>query len=82
MGMTTFMYGVIKEYGLDRKRLAEVYSHNEEIISGLPTSGPWPPLSREMFSITKNVNKIVRPPAYRHKVLEVDVRELILSIVK
>ncbi len=54
MGMTTFIYGVIEEYGLNHKRLHEVYSHNEGKILNLPTSDSWPPLSREMFSITKN----------------------------
>jgi hypothetical protein len=54
MGMATFIYGVIEEYGLDYKRANEIYSHNEEVIASLPVSGPWPPLSREMFAITKN----------------------------
>ncbi|NVK63238.1 MAG: hypothetical protein HWE22_01575 [Flavobacteriales bacterium] len=53
MGMTTFIYGVIEEYGLNHHRKYEVYDHNEKIISELPTSDSWPPLSKEMFSITK-----------------------------
>lgn len=61
MGMTTYIYGVIKEYGLNTSRLDEVYSHNERIISNLPTSDSWPPLSKEMFSITKNDKKIEGP---------------------
>ena len=61
MGMTTFIYGVIEEYGLNLKWLDEVYSHNEKVISSLPTSDPWPPLSKEMFSITKNDKEIEGP---------------------
>ncbi|TNE54317.1 MAG: hypothetical protein EP338_07845 [Bacteroidetes bacterium] len=61
MGMTTFIYGVIEEYGLNRYRLNEVYSHNEEIISSLPISDSWPPLSKEMFSITQNDKEIEGP---------------------
>lgn len=61
MGMTTFIYGVIEEYGLNHKRLNEVYSHNEKIISSLPTSDSWPPLSKEMFSITKNDKEVEGP---------------------
>jgi len=59
--MTTFIYGVIEEYGLNYKRLDEVYAHNEETISSLPTSDSWPPLSKEMFSITKNDKGIEGP---------------------
>ena len=59
--MTTFIYGVIEEYGLNHKRLEEVYVHNERIIASLPTSDAWPPLSKEMFSITKNDKEIEGP---------------------
>lgn len=61
MGMTTFIYGVIEEYGLNHNRINEVYSHNEEIISSLPISDSWPPLSKKMFSITKNDTEIEGP---------------------
>ncbi|UZR96393.1 hypothetical protein [Chondrinema litorale] len=56
--MTTFIYGVIEEYGLNHRRLEEIYPHNEKIISSLSTSNSWPPLSKEMFSITKNDKEI------------------------
>ena len=61
MGMTTFIYGMIEEYGLHHKRLNEVYSHNENVILSLPISDSWPPLSKEMFSITKNDKKVEGP---------------------
>ena len=53
MGMTTFIYGVIEEYGLNHNRKDEIYAHNESILSQLPTSDNWPPLSQNMFAITK-----------------------------
>ncbi|RQH12615.1 hypothetical protein [Okeania hirsuta] len=61
MGMTSIIYGVIEEYGLNLKKLEEVYAHNEGIISALPTSDSWPPLSKEMFSITKNDSELKGP---------------------
>ena len=61
MGMTTFIYGVIEEYGLNLKRLDEIYSHNEQTVSNLSVSDSWPPLSKEMFSIT-NDNKEIEGP--------------------
>ena len=61
MGMTTFIYGVIEEYGLHYKRASEIYSHNEVVILNLPISDFWPPLSREMFAITKNDIKELGP---------------------
>ena len=54
MGMTTYLYGVIQEYGLNTGRLMEVYDHNEKVISELPLVAPWPPLTSNMFAITKN----------------------------
>lgn len=59
--MTTFIYGVIEEYGLNHNRLEEIYSHNETVINNLPISDSWPPLSKEMFSITKNNKEIEGP---------------------
>jgi hypothetical protein len=61
MGMTTIIYGAIEEYGLNSTRKNEVYSHNEEIIAGLPTNDSWPPLSKEMFHITKNDPNVAGP---------------------
>jgi hypothetical protein len=52
--MTTLIYGVIEGYGLNNMRSDKVYSHNEAVISSLPDSDSWPPLSNQMFSITKN----------------------------
>ena len=54
MGMTTCIYGVIKEYEIGGDRQEEIYVHNESVILNLPMADDWPPLSREMFSITKN----------------------------
>ncbi len=59
--MTTIIYGVIQEYGLSHKKLQEIYAHNEHVINNLPTSDSWPPLSKEMFSITKN-DKLTEGP--------------------
>lgn len=61
MGMTTFIYGVIEEYGLNTARRDEVYAHNEAVINRLQVSDSWPPLSKEMFSITKNDTAIEGP---------------------
>jgi hypothetical protein len=53
MGMATRLYGCIEEYGsLNEKKQIEVCSHNEKIISALPDSDAWPPLSKNMFAIT------------------------------
>lgn len=54
MGMVTFIYGVIEEYNLCQLSDKDVYTHNERIINSLSLLDSWPPLSREMFSITKN----------------------------
>lgn len=56
MGMVTLIYGVIEEYNLTQLKNEEIYKHNARVISNLPTaaSDSWPPLSKEMFSITKN----------------------------
>lgn len=51
--MTTIIYGVIQEYGLNYKRCSEVYAHNEKVINSLPSSEDWPPLLRQMFSIAE-----------------------------
>lgn len=59
--MTTFIYGAIEEYGLNHHRIDEVYAHNEKIIASLPEKDEWPPLSKEMFSITKNKDKLATP---------------------
>ncbi len=59
--MTTFIYGVIEEYGLNHTRREEIYTHNETVIKNLPTSDAWPPLSKEMFAITKN-DKFIEGP--------------------
>ena len=61
MGMTTYLYGAIEEYGLNIPRTKEVYAHNEQVIASLPISDDWPPLSKEMFSITKNDKEIEGP---------------------
>jgi len=61
MGMTTYLYGAIEEYGLNIPRTKEIYAHNEQVIESLPTSDDWPPLSKEMFSITKNDIEIEGP---------------------
>jgi len=61
MGMTTLIYGSILEYGLNQSRLKEIYSHNEGVISNLKIGDSYPPLSREMFSITKT-NKLGTGP--------------------
>lgn len=53
MSGNSILYGVIEEYGWTN-RAEEIYGHNEKIISNLPLADPWPPLSKEMFSITKN----------------------------
>jgi hypothetical protein len=55
MGINTLIYGVIEELDSNQMRLNEIYSHNEKVISNIPNSDSWPPLSKEMFSITKNV---------------------------
>ncbi|OAV45080.1 hypothetical protein A3850_011540 [Lewinella sp. 4G2] len=57
MGMTTYLYGVIEEYGLNHHRSEEIYLHNERIIAGLPETDSWPPLSKNMFSITKMLRR-------------------------
>ncbi|MCX6180410.1 MAG: hypothetical protein NT150_00590 [Bacteroidetes bacterium] len=59
--MTTLIYGVIEEYGLNHHIKDAIYAHNEKILSELPISDTWPPLSKEMFSITKN-DKIKQGP--------------------
>ncbi len=54
MGMATRLYGCIVEYGLStEKRSLEVYRHNEQIINNLPEDDEWPPLTKNMFSITQ-----------------------------
>lgn len=54
MGMTTYLYGCILEYGLNLNKLEEVKTHNNRIIENLPVNDNWPPLSREMFAVTNN----------------------------
>lgn len=63
--MTTYIYGAIEEYGFAAKRLEEIYAHNESVILNLPMADHWPPLSREMFSITKN-NKRSEGPNFEY----------------
>lgn len=55
MGMTTFIYGSIQEYGLNSIRTNEIYLHNENILRNLPVNDTWPPLAKNMSSITKNL---------------------------
>lgn len=54
MGMTTYIYGFIREYGLNSLRLVEVKRHNNRILAHLPLSDNWPPLTRNMFAATNN----------------------------
>jgi hypothetical protein len=60
MGMKTRLYGCIEEYGLNIGEFQDkIYSHNERIISELPIEDNWPPLTKNMFSITKNLDSNV-----------------------
>ena len=61
MGMTTLLYGMVEEYRLNHSRLNEINDHNEKTISNLNIADSWPPLSKEMFSITKNDEKMDGP---------------------
>ena len=55
MGMTTYIYGCIREYGLNSLRLVEVKRHNNRVMAHLPLSDDWPPLTRNMFAMTDNL---------------------------
>ena len=50
--MTTYIYGCIREYGLNSLRLVEVKRHNNRMMAHLPLSDGWPPLRRNMFAST------------------------------
>ena len=54
MGMTTYIYGCIREYGLNSLRLVEVKRHNNRVMAHLPLYDDWPPLTRNMFASTDN----------------------------
>ena len=55
MGMRTTLYGCIEEMDFWQNPICDqVRMHNEQIINSLPINDRWPPISREMFSLSKN----------------------------
>ena len=48
------IYGIIEEMWVTQDQHNFISQHNEKIIEGLPINDAWPPLSKEMFSMTKN----------------------------
>ena len=61
--MRTTLYGYIEEMDIWKSPIKnQVKRHNYRIIKSLKKDDDWPPLSREMFSITNNSNnEIYRP---------------------
>jgi hypothetical protein len=54
MGMSTSLYGCIVEYGLYNDLQSRIKNHNDVAIKSLPDFDEWPPLTRQMFSITQD----------------------------
>jgi hypothetical protein len=56
MGMRTIIYGYIEEMDFWKRGPVSSYvrKHNSRVISGLPIADRWPPVSKEMFTITNN----------------------------
>ena len=57
MGMATRLYGCIVEFGSDPSIRSKIYNHNRKVINGLPQADKWPPLTRNMFTITHNMKE-------------------------
>jgi hypothetical protein len=54
MGMQTILYGYIEEIGFWKDPVKSyIREHNKAVIEGLPLRDEWPPVSREMFSLTE-----------------------------
>ena len=60
--MRTTLYGYIEEMEFLKDPIQEqVKNHNSQVIFSLNNQDPWPPLSKEMFHITRNsTNEIPR----------------------
>ncbi|WP_298549279.1 hypothetical protein [uncultured Aquimarina sp.] len=61
--MRTTLYGYIEEMDFWKSPIInQVKKHNHAVINNLKKDDEWPPLSKEMFSITSNSNnEIYRP---------------------
>ncbi|MDC8003916.1 hypothetical protein POV27_07620 [Aureisphaera galaxeae] len=61
--MRTTLYGYIEEMDFWKDPIkTEVQNHNARVIESLNVDDEWPPLSREMFSITRNSkDEVYRP---------------------
>lgn len=56
--MATRIYGCIVEYGLATKELNyKINSHNQDTLNELSIVDEWPPLTRNMFAITNDVEE-------------------------
>ena len=61
MGMRTTLYGYIEEMDFWKSPIRnQVKKHNHNVIKSLKTNDEWPPLSKEMFSLTSNVSNLRR----------------------
>jgi len=55
MGMRTTLYGCIEEMDFWQNPISnQVQMHNEHVINSMPINDKWPPICREMFSLSKN----------------------------
>ena len=55
MGMRTTLYGCIEEMDFWQNPISnQVRMHNEQVLNSLLINDTWPPVSREMFSTSKN----------------------------
>ncbi|WP_299611260.1 hypothetical protein [uncultured Aquimarina sp.] len=61
--MRTTLYGYIEEMDFWQSPIKnQVKKHNYKTINDLNTDDDWPPLSREMFAITSNINRELYRP--------------------
>jgi hypothetical protein len=63
MGMKTTLYGYIEEMDFWKNPIKnQVKKHNYAVIESLKMNDEWPPLSKEMFSLTCNTITELRGP--------------------
>lgn len=61
--MRTTLYGYIEEMDFWKSPIInKVKKHNHKVINNLRCNDEWPPLSKEMFSITCNSNREIYSP--------------------
>ncbi|WP_196889414.1 hypothetical protein [Aureivirga sp. CE67] len=72
--MRTTLYGYIEEMDFWNENVRKlVKTHNNNIISSLKPNDNWPPVSKEMFSITNNIDELSPNLEYSGRIIHFGV---------